>query len=298
MHKRVIGQDEAISAVSKAIRRSRVGLQDSKRPIGSFLFMGQTGVGKTELCKALAEALFDNENNIIRIDMSEYMESHSVSKLIGAPPGYVGYDEGGQLTEQVRRKPYSVILFDEIEKAHPDIFNTLLQILDDGRLTDGQGRVVNFTNTIIILTSNLGAGEVEKKRLGFVNENQDNRDVEDIYMDALKRKFRPEFINRLDVICIFHPLTKNDLKKICEIMLSTVNNRLNKQNLEIQLSESAIDYIIEKGSNIVYGARPLKRFIQQNIEDVIAEKLLLNELEKSGKIFVDLKNNQLEFKSL
>ncbi len=298
LHKRVIGQDEAISAVSKAIRRSRVGLQDSKRPIGSFLFMGQTGVGKTELCKALAEALFDNENNIIRIDMSEYMESHSVSKLIGAPPGYVGYDEGGQLTEQVRRKPYSVILFDEIEKAHPDIFNTLLQILDDGRLTDGQGRVVNFTNTIIILTSNLGAGEVEKKRLGFVNENQDNRDVEDIYMDALKRKFRPEFINRLDVICIFHPLTKNDLKKICEIMLSTVNNRLNKQNLEIQLSESAIDYIIEKGSNIVYGARPLKRFIQQNIEDVIAEKLLLNELEKSGKIFVDLKNNQLEFKSL
>ncbi len=298
LHKRVIGQDEAISAVSKAIRRSRVGLQDSKRPIGSFLFMGQTGVGKTELCKALAEALFDNENNIIRIDMSEYMESHSVSKLIGAPPGYVGYDEGGQLTEQVRRKPYSVILFDEIEKAHPDIFNTLLQILDDGRLTDGQGRVVNFTNTIIILTSNLGAGEVEKKRLGFVNENQDNRDVEDIYMDALKRKFRPEFINRLDVICIFHPLTKNDLKKICKIMLSTVNNRLNKQNLEIQLSESAIDYIIEKGSNIVYGARPLKRFIQQNIEDVIAEKLLLNELEKSGKIFVDLKNNQLEFKSL
>ncbi len=297
LHKRVIGQDEAISAVSKAIRRSRVGLQDGKRPIGSFLFMGQTGVGKTELCKALAEALFDNENNIIRIDMSEYMESHSVSKLIGAPPGYVGYDEGGQLTEQVRRKPYSVVLFDEIEKAHPDIFNALLQILDDGRLTDGQGRVVNFTNTIIILTSNLGAGEVEKKRLGFVSE-QDNKDVEDIYMDALKRKFRPEFINRLDVICIFHPLSKNDLKQICNIMLSKVNNRLKKQNLEIELSNDAVDYIIEKGSNVVYGARPLKRFIQQNIEDVIAEKLLMNELEKSGKIFVDLKNEQLDFKSI
>lgn len=298
LHKRVIGQDEAISAVSKAIRRSRVGLQDNKRPIGSFLFMGQTGVGKTELCKALAEALFDNESNIIRIDMSEYMESHSVSKLIGAPPGYVGYDEGGQLTEQVRRKPYSVVLFDEIEKAHGDIFNALLQILDDGRLTDGQGRVVNFTNTIIIMTSNIGAGEVEKKRLGFVSESDKDKNVEEIYMDALKRKFRPEFINRLDVITIFHPLSTDDLKKITSIMVENVNKRLKNQNLEIEFADNAIDFIVEKGANALYGARPLKRFIQQNIEDVIAEKLLLGQLEKSGKIYVEKIDNQLVFKSV
>ena len=295
LHKRVIGQDEAISAVSKAIRRSRVGLQDAKRPIGSFLFMGQTGVGKTELCKALAEAMFDDENSIIRIDMSEYMEGHSVSKLIGAPPGYVGYDEGGQLTEQVRRKPYSVVLFDEIEKAHPDIFNALLQILDDGRLTDGQGRIVNFTNTIIIMTSNLGAGEVEKKRLGF-NEQPADFNVEQIYHDALKRKFRPEFINRIDVVCIFHPLSQNDLKQIASIMINNVNKRLQKQNLSLEVTPEALDFIVRNGSNISYGARPLKRFIQQELEDRIAEKILMGELEKMGQIQVYLNDNNLCFK--
>lgn len=298
LHKRVIGQDDAISAVSKAIRRSRVGLQDSKKPIGSFLFMGQTGVGKTELCKALAEALFDDENNIIRIDMSEYMESHSVSKLIGAPPGYVGYDEGGQLTEQVRRKPYSVVLFDEIEKAHPDIFNAMLQVLDDGRLTDGQGRVVNFSNTIIIMTSNLGAGEVEKKRLGFASETDKQKNVEDIYFDALRRKFRPEFINRLDVVCIFHPLSKNDLVKIAYIMLENVNKRLSRQNLSLKFSNEAVEFIVAHGADAVYGARPLKRFIQQNIEDNLAEQILLGKLEKTGEIYVDTNGEELNFKSV
>ena len=298
LHKRVIGQDDAISAVSKAIRRSRVGLQDSKKPIGSFLFMGQTGVGKTELCKALAEALFDDENNIIRIDMSEYMESHSVSKLIGAPPGYVGYDEGGQLTEQVRRKPYSVVLFDEIEKAHPDIFNAMLQVLDDGRLTDGQGRIVNFSNTIIIMTSNLGAGEVEKKRLGFASEADKQKNVEDIYFDALRRKFRPEFINRLDVVCIFHPLSKNDLVKIAHIMLENVNKRLSRQNLSLKFSNEAVEFIVAHGADAVYGARPLKRFIQQNIEDNLAEQILLGKLEKTGEIYVDTNGEELNFKSV
>ena len=213
----MVGQDEAVEAVAKAIRRSRVGLADAKRPIGSFLFLGQTGVGKTELSKAIAEAMFDNENNIIRLDMSEYMEAHSVAKLIGAPPGYVGFDEGGQLTEQVRRRPYSVVLFDEIEKAHPDIFNALLQILDDGRLTDSQGRTVSFRNTIIILTSNVGASEVaNRSKLGF-DDGQEVADTKQIYLNALKRKFKPEFLNRIDVVCVFEPLSINDLTKIAKI---------------------------------------------------------------------------------
>lgn len=295
LHKRVIGQEEAISAVSKAIRRSRVGFQDTKRPIGSFLFMGQTGVGKTELSKALAEAMFDDENSIIRIDMSEYMEAHSVSKLIGAPPGYVGYDEGGQLTEQVRRKPYSVVLFDEIEKAHPDIFNTMLQVLDDGRLTDGQGRLVNFNNTIIIMTTNLGASEVEKRRLNF-SQNSEPVDVEQIYFDALRHRFRPEFINRIDVVCIFHPLSQNDLYKICTIMLENLNKRLQKQGLYLSFDTDVKDYIVRNGSNITYGARPLKRFIQQHIEDRIAEKILLGVLDKTGEIRILLENDNLCFK--
>ena len=298
LHKRVVGQNEAVEAVAKAIRRSRVGLQDGKRPIGSFLFMGQTGVGKTELSKAIAEAMFDDENNIIRIDMSEYMEAHSVSKLIGSPPGYVGYEEGGQLTEQVRRKPYSVVLFDEIEKAHPDIFNALLQILDDGRLTDGQGRTISFKNTIIIMTSNLGAREVKehRKQLGFVeNEYEEEIDAKKIYMDALKNKFKPEFINRIDVICIFDPLTNEDLVKIAKILISNINKRLKEKNLSLKITEDALEFIVKKGSNNEYGARPLKRYIQQEIEDQIAEKILLGQLKSEGEIIIDVNDNKLIF---
>ena len=297
LHKRVVGQNQAVEAVAKAIRRSRVGLQDSKRPIGSFLFMGQTGVGKTELCKAIAEAMFDDENNIVRIDMSEYMEPHSVSKLIGSPPGYVGYDEGGQLTEQVRRHPYSVVLFDEIEKAHPDIFNALLQILDDGRLTDGQGRTVSFKNTIIIMTSNLGAREVKEHRskLGFGNEDEEEVDSKKIYMDALKNKFKPEFINRIDVICIFDPLTQEDLVKISKILISNINKRLKEKNLSLKITEDALEFIVSKGSNSEYGARPLKRYIQQEVEDQIAEKILLGQLKNEGEIIIDVENGNLTF---
>ena len=297
LHKRVVGQNQAVEAVAKAIRRSRVGLQDSKRPIGSFLFMGQTGVGKTELCKAIAEAMFDDENNIVRIDMSEYMEAHSVSKLIGSPPGYVGYDEGGQLTEQVRRHPYSVVLFDEIEKAHPDIFNALLQILDDGRLTDGQGRTVSFKNTIIIMTSNLGAREVKEHRskLGFGNEDEEEVDSKKIYMDALKNKFKPEFINRIDVICIFDPLTQEDLVKIAKILISNINKRLKEKNLSLKITEDALEFIVSKGSNSEYGARPLKRYIQQEVEDQIAEKILLGQLKNEGEIIIDVENGNLTF---
>ncbi len=298
LHKRVVGQNEAVEAVSKAIRRSRVGLQDSKRPIGSFLFMGQTGVGKTELCKAIAEAMFDDENNIVRIDMSEYMEAHSVSKLIGSPPGYVGFEEGGQLTEQVRRHPYSVVLFDEIEKAHPDIFNALLQILDDGRLTDGQGRTVSFKNTIIIMTSNLGAREVKehRKQLGFGGDDEEEQvDSKKIYMEALKNKFKPEFINRIDVICIFEPLSQEDLVKIAKILISNINKRLKEKNLSLKITEDALELIVSKGANTEYGARPLKRFIQQEVEDQIAEKILLGILKNEGEIVIDAENGQLTF---
>ena len=298
LHKRVVGQNAAVEAVAKAIRRSRVGLQDSKRPIGSFLFMGQTGVGKTELCKAIAEAMFDDENNIVRIDMSEYMEPHSVSKLIGSPPGYVGYDEGGQLTEQIRRHPYSVVLFDEIEKAHPDIFNALLQILDDGRLTDGQGRTVSFKNTIIIMTSNLGAREVKehRKQLGFGDYDEEEKvDIKTIYMDALKAKFKPEFINRIDVICIFEPLTLEDLVKIAKILISNINKRLKEKNLSLKITEDALEYIVKKGSNSEYGARPLKRYIQQEVEDQIAEKILLGQLKNEGEIIIDVEEDNLKF---
>ncbi|MBP3619382.1 MAG: ATP-dependent Clp protease ATP-binding subunit [Clostridia bacterium] len=296
LHKRVIGQDEAISAVSKAIRRARVGLQDNKKPIGSFLFMGPTGVGKTELSKALAEAMFDNENNIIRIDMSEYMESHTVSKLIGAPPGYVGFDDGGQLTEQVRRKPYSVVLFDEIEKAHPEVLNSLLQILDDGRLTDGKGRTVSFKNTIIIMTSNIGANEIrQNKQLGFMAESEQKINERDVYMEALRKKFKPELINRIDVICIFASLTKQDLVKIAEVLLSSINKRFVANGMGLNVSKEAIEYLVAKGANLIYGARPLKRFIEQEIEDKIAEKLLMGQLERGQNIKVDLQEGNLVF---
>ncbi|MBR4407128.1 MAG: AAA family ATPase, partial [Clostridia bacterium] len=264
----------------------------------SFLFMGPTGVGKTELSKALAEAMFDDENSIIRIDMSEYMESHSVAKLIGAPPGYVGYDEGGQLTEQVRRKPYSVVLFDEIEKAHPDIFNALLQILDDGRLTDSQGRTTSFRNTIIIMTSNVGAGQVRTKELGFSDKTEENNaeKTKQIYMEALRKKFKPEFINRIDVVCIFQALNKEDLTKISKILINNINNRLKKQELQLKITEDALNFIIENGcKDSEYGARPLKRFMQQEIEDNIAERILMGKLDKIGTIIIDADNNGLTF---
>ena len=297
LHNRVIGQDEAVTAVSKAIRRARIGLKDVNRPIGSFMFLGPTGVGKTELCKALAEAMFDNENAVIRLDMSEYMEKHSVSKLIGSPPGYVGFDEGGQLTEQVRRKPYSVVLFDEIEKAHPDVFNLLLQVLDDGRLTDSQGRLVSFKNTIIIFTSNCGVSDLPKNRagLGFngaqasVNEDM----TKSILMDALKRTFKPEFLNRIDVITVFHSLTQEQLVQICKIFISKLNKKLQEQGVSLKVTESALKYTIDKGFDAEYGARPLRRLIEQEIEDRIAEEMLEGNILKGDTIIISAKNGKL-----
>ena len=291
MHERVIGQNEAVEAVAKAIRRGRVGLKDPNRPIGSFLFLGPTGVGKTELSKALAEALFGNENAMIRIDMSEYMEPHSVSKLIGSPPGYVGFDEGGQLTEKIRRKPYSVILLDEIEKAHPDVMNMLLQILDDGRLTDAQGRTVNFKNTVIIMTSNIGARLItDKTTLGFASEGNKKDETQKEYetikkdvMGELKKQFRPEFINRIDEIIVFHKLNNEDIRKIMDIMLNQLKNRLTEQEIDIEIDESVKQLLIEKGTDINYGARPLKRTIQNVLEDKIAEAMLDGKI-KPGKV--------------
>ena len=301
IHKRVVGQDEAVSAVCKAIRRSRVGLQDSKRPIGSFLFLGQTGVGKTELCKALAEAMFDDENNIIRIDMSEYMESYSVSKLIGAPPGYVGHDDGGQLTELVRRKPYSVVLFDEIEKAHPDVFNILLQVLDDGRLTDSHGRTVNFKNTIIIMTSNCGVSEINShtsqlgfNNLGFTTDNPDYEQMKEVILNSVRKKFKPEFLNRIDVITVFHSLTEKDLTNIAKIMLSNLSKKLKERDINIKFTESALKYLVEKGTSSEYGARPLKRLIQTDIEDELTDALLSGEV-KNNNVVVTVSNDKLKF---
>ena len=301
IHKRVVGQDEAVSAVCRAIRRSRVGLQDSKRPIGSFLFLGQTGVGKTELCKALAEAMFDDENNIIRIDMSEYMESYSVSKLIGAPPGYVGHDDGGQLTELVRRKPYSVVLFDEIEKAHPDVFNILLQVLDDGRLTDSHGRTVNFKNTIIIMTSNCGVSEINShtsqlgfNNLGFTTDNPDYAQMKEIIMNSVRKKFKPEFLNRIDVITVFHSLTEKDLTNIAKIMLSNLSKKLKEKDINIKFTEGALKYLVEKGTSSEYGARPLKRLIQTDIEDELTDALLSGEI-KNNNVVVTVQNDKLKF---
>ena len=301
LHKRVVGQDEAVSAVSKAIRRSRVGLQDGKRPIGSFLFLGQTGVGKTELCKALAEAMFDDENNIIRIDMSEYMESHSVAKLIGAPPGYVGHDDGGQLTEQVRRKPYSVVLFDEIEKAHPDVFNILLQVLDDGRLTDSHGRTVNFKNTIIIMTSNCGVSDLSSKNTlgfggGFTADNPDYEQMKETILQAVRRKFKPEFLNRIDVITVFHSLTEEDMTNIARILLSSLNKRLKERDINLKFTEGALKYLVEKGASSEYGARPLKRLIQTDIEDQLTDALLSGEIS-GHNIVVTTGENGLKFQT-
>ena len=301
LHKRVIGQNEAIEAVSKAIRRGRVGLKDPNRPIGSFLFLGPTGVGKTELSKALAENLFGNEESMIRIDMSEYMEGHSVSKLIGSPPGYVGYDEGGQLTEKIRRNPYSVILFDEIEKAHPDVMNMLLQILDDGRLTDSNGRTVNFKNTVIIMTSNVGARLItDKKTLGFTSKKEEDIETQKEYeetkkdvMSELKKQFRPEFVNRIDEIIVFHKLQKDELKQIVDIMLKQVINRMEKQNYKIEIDNKVKELVIKKGTDSNYGARPLKRTIQNMVEDKIAEAILDGKVtaNKKAKVTIDENNN-------
>lgn len=288
LHQRVIGQEEAVNAVCKAIRRNRTGLKENNRPIGSFAFLGQTGVGKTELCKALSQAMFDNENAIVRLDMSEYMEKHSVSRLIGAAPGYVGYDEGGQLTEAVRRKPYSVVLFDEIEKAHPDVFNILLQVLDDGRLTDSQGRTVSFKNTIIIFTSNIGVSNLPKMKgeAGGIRHSLDYDLIRETLMSAFKSSFRPEFVNRIDVITVFHPLSYNELEQICKIFISNLYKRVSKQGLGLKVTESAIRYLIEKGYDTEYGARPLRRLIEQEVEDPIAEHMIKGTIGKGDTIYM------------
>ena len=294
LHERVVGQDEAVTSIARAIRRGRVGLKDPKRPIGSFLFLGPTGVGKTELSKTLADAMFGNENSLIRVDMSEYMEKHSVSKMIGSPPGYVGYEEGGQLSEKVRRNPYSVILFDEIEKAHPDVFNVLLQILDDGVVTDSSGRKVDFKNTIIIMTSNAGAENiVSPKNLGFntsKDPEQDYKNMKNKVMDEVKRIFKPEFLNRIDEMIVFHMLTKENVARIVDIMMNSINKRIKEQlNITIELSDAAKSYIVDAGYDEKYGARPLKRALQQKVEDELAEQILEGRIKSSDVVYVEKK---------
>lgn len=299
LHNRIVGQETAVTAVSKAIRRSRVGLKDPNRPIGSFIFLGPTGVGKTELCKALAEAMFGNENSIVRLDMSEYMEKHTVSRLIGSPPGYVGFDEGGQLTEKVRRSPYSVILFDEIEKAHPDVFNILLQILDDGRLTDSKGRTVNFKNTVVIMTSNIGARFLTEKKtaLGFyeAQESSDEALAKDKMLEELKKTFRPEFLNRVDDIIVFHKLSKENIFNIAEKLLQGLKTKLKDMEIEVEFSSSAIEKIADAGFDDIYGARPLKRAIQSLIEDEISEKILSGEIKKGENILLEYNGSKFIF---
>jgi ATP-dependent Clp protease ATP-binding subunit ClpB len=290
LHKRVVGQDDAVQKVTEAIIRSKAGIKDPSKPIGSFLFLGPTGVGKTELAKALAESLFDDESNIVRIDMSEYMEKFSVSRLIGAPPGYVGYDEGGQLTEAVRRKPYSVVLFDEIEKAHPDVFNILLQCLDDGRITDSFGKTVDFKNTIIILTSNIGSQYL----LDGINENGEiSPEAEASVMDELRASFRPEFLNRLDEIICFKPLTKNNISSIIRLLVKDINRRLETKELTVELTDEACAYIADNGFDPVYGARPLKRFIQKNVETLAARLILEGNAGRGDTILIDMKDGAL-----
>jgi ATP-dependent Clp protease ATP-binding subunit ClpB len=288
LHKRVVGQQEAVQAVSHAIRRSRAGLADPNRPIGSFLFLGPTGVGKTELCKALAGFMFDTEDAMVRIDMSEFMEKHSVARLVGAPPGYVGYEEGGYLTEAVRRKPYSVILLDEVEKAHPDVFNILLQVLDDGRLTDGQGRTVDFKNTVVIMTSNLGSDVIQDKH----GENQYD-DMKASVMNVVGQHFRPEFINRVDDIVVFHPLGKEQIKSIAKIQLAALRARLADKGYKLSLSAAAMDKLAEAGFDPVFGARPLKRAIQVQVENPLAQQLLAGQLLPESTIRIDADDSGL-----
>ena len=299
--RRVVGQEEAVKAVSKAIRRARAGLKDPKRPIGSFLFLGPTGVGKTELARALAEALFGSEDNILRFDMSEYMEKYSVSRMVGAPPGYVGYEEGGQLTDAVRRKPYSIILLDEIEKAHPDVFNLLLQVLEDGRLTDGQGRTVDFRNTVIIMTSNAGASFLRQAppTMGFATKEETaedkHEDAKKRVLEEVKRIFKPEFLNRIDELIVFHPLGRAELAKIVDILMRGVKSRLEEKHLALEISPAAKQRLVEQGTDFKYGARPLKRAIQRLIEDPLAEQLLGRKFKAGDTIYVKKTGEGLDF---
>ena len=296
LHKRLIGQNEAINAITRAIRRSRTGVKSERRPIGSFVFLGPTGVGKTELAKALAEFLFEDEESLIRVDMSEYMEKFSVSRLVGAPPGYIGYDEGGQLTEKIRRKPYSVILLDEIEKAHPDVFNILLQVMEDGRLTDNIGRTVDFRNTVLIMTSNIGSRLIkEGGGIGFgaASEEQNYEDMKKSVMSEVKRLFNPEFLNRLDEVIVFHQLNKDHLHSIARIMLNELRERLDEHMLKLEFSEAAENFLMEKGYDPSFGARPLRRTIQKYVEDPLVEGLLRQEFKKGDVIYVDV-DDELE----
>ncbi|MDA3820523.1 MAG: AAA family ATPase, partial [Candidatus Delongbacteria bacterium] len=298
LHKRVVGQDQAIKAVSNAVRRSRAGMQDQNRPIGSFLFLGSTGVGKTELAKALAEFLFDDDDMMTRIDMSEYQEKHSVSRLVGAPPGYVGYDEGGQLTEAVRRKPYSVILLDEIEKAHADVFNILLQLLDDGRLTDNKGRTVNFKNTIVVMTSNMGTPLLQEAFKNYEGDElpQEKRDeIRKQLLQLMRKEVKPEFLNRIDDVLLFTPLTKNDMKGIVELQMELVNKRLKKQDISLEINGKSIDKLDEKGWDPQYGARPVKRVIQKQILDAISMEIIANKVDKAKNIKIDYQNEKFTF---
>ena len=293
LHKRVIGQDEGVTKVTEAIIRSKAGIKDPTKPIGSFLFLGPTGVGKTELAKSLAASLFDDENNMVRIDMSEYMEKYSVSRLIGAPPGYVGYEEGGQLTEAVRRKPYSVVLFDEIEKAHPDVFNVLLQVLDDGRITDSQGRTVDFKNTILIMTSNIGSAHL----LDGIDENGNiSKDAEEAVMNELRAGFRPEFLNRLDEIILFKPLTKSNIGEIIHLLMEDLNRRLVDKEVRVELSKEAEAYVVDHGFDPVYGARPMKRYLQKTVETEAAKLILADRVRAGDTILIDVENGALTAK--
>ena len=305
LHQRVVGQDEAVGAVSRAIRRARAGLKDPKRPIGSFIFLGPTGVGKTELCRALGEAMFGDEDAVVRIDMSEYMEKHSVSRMIGSPPGYVGHDEGGQLTEKVRRKPYSVVLFDEVEKAHPDVFNILLQILEDGRLTDSQGRTVDFKNTVVVMTSNAGAHALEsQKRLGFGSDVQTEMErargyeqMRDRIMKEVKNLFRPEFLNRVDEIIVFHPLQEEEIRRIAGLMVAQVQKRLLEQGIELDVPDEVVAYLAKAGFDPQYGARPLRRAIQRTIEDALSEEILAGRIHLGDRVAASVDGERIAFRT-
>jgi ATP-dependent Clp protease ATP-binding subunit ClpB len=294
LHQRVVGQDAAIQAVSNAVRRSRSGLQDPHRPIGSFLFLGPTGVGKTELCKALAEIMFDDDQAMVRIDMSEFMERHSVSRMIGAPPGYVGYEEGGKLTEAVRRRPYSVILLDEMEKAHPDVFNILLQVLDDGRLTDGQGRTVDFTNTVVVMTSNVGSQIIQQ----LTREGASEDELQAAMKEALRSKFLPEFLNRIDDTIVFHPLERLQIQRIVELQLDHLRKQLSERQIELVITPAVVDYIADTGYDPAFGARPLKRVIQREVQNPLATQLLKGDISEGGTVRMDIVDGELTFETL